>query len=258
MKANILKKRARQFFFILMLLSANFIYAQTSRKPDVILLRDATKLEVVIQEVDDKVIKYKKVSDPEGPLFSVKKAEITSIQYGNGDTETFEAVLEVPNYYSPGASKPPVSAPSTTAVTPKATFQQELQTATPDRLRAFHKYYKDRSRVGKIMGFVGIPAGMLLAGIGTGIVAGAMDSNGNFNTYHDERRAITGAWMMVGGFAGAVTFGTVGFVKAGRNGSKATRVRRELIRRNEPITFRISPGFNPANGAGFLTLNAKF
>ena len=252
------KKHLRVFLFFLMLTSANFIYAQTSRKPDVILLRDASKLEVVIQEVDDKVIKYKKTNDPDGPLFTIKKSEIASVQYGNGDTETFEAVLEVPNYYSPGAPRPPVSTSSASAMTPKARFQQELETATPDRLRAIYKYYKGRSKNGLIMGIAGTSAGVIVAAIGTGILASATGPYGTYNSYRDERRAVTGALMMFGGFAGGATLGTVGFVKGGRNGSKATRVRRELARRNEPITFRINPGFNPAYKAGFITLSAKF
>ncbi|SKC19306.1 hypothetical protein [Dyadobacter psychrophilus] len=251
-------KKVRRAFFLLLLLANHFAQSQTPRKPDVITLRDATKLEVLIQEVDENVVKYKKLTDPEGPLFSVRKTEIASIKYGNGDVETFEAVLEVPGYYAPNAPKASAPAPSSTAVTPKARFQEELQAATPDRLRAVYKYYKGKSKGGMIMGIAGTSAGILVAAIGTGIVASATDANGNFKSYQDEKRAIRGAWMMIGGFAGAVTFGTVGFVKAGKNGSKATRVRRELVKRNEPITFRISPAFNPVNGYAHLALSLQF
>jgi hypothetical protein len=258
MKITRILKKMSCIFFFLALVSASFLHAQTSRKPDVISLRDATKLEVLIQEVEENVIKYKKLSDPEGPLFSIRKTEIASIQYGNGETETFEAVLEVPSYYAPGAAKPPASRPSARAITPKAKFQEELQAATPERLRAFYKYYKSRSKNGMIMGIAGTAVGMIVAGIGTGILASATSANGGYNSYRDERRAITGASMMLGGFAGGATVGTIGFVKGGRNGSKATRVRRELVSRHEPITFQLNPGFNPANRAGFLTLSAKF
>ena len=258
MKVTVFGKKIWSIFFLFLLLAAHFAQSQTPRKADVITLRDATKLEVLIQEVDDNVVKYKKLSDPDGPLFSVRKTEIASIKYGNGEVETFEAVLEVPGYYAPGAAKATTPAASSTAVTPKARFQEELQTATPDRLRAVYKYYKGKSKGGMVMGIAGTSAGVLVAAIGTGIVASATDANGNFKSYQDEKRAIRGAWMMIGGFAGAVTFGTVGFVKAGKNGSKATRVRRELVRRNEPITFQISPSFNPANGSAHLILNMRF
>ncbi|MCE7068626.1 hypothetical protein [Dyadobacter sp. CY326] len=257
MKTTISKKKILRIFFFLLLLTAHFAYSQPSRKPDLITLRDATKLEVLIQEVDENVVKYKKVTDPDGPLFTVRKSEIAAITYGNGETETFEAVLEVPSYYSPSApmqtSRPPVSS----TVTPKARFHEELQTASPERLRAIYKFYKTKSKGGLIMGIAGTSAGVIVAGIGTGIVASATDANGNFKSSQDEKRAIRGALMMAGGFAGAVTFGTVGFVKAGRNGSKSTRVRRELMRRNEPLTFQFSPGFNAASGAAFVTLSIK-
>lgn len=258
MKITMSWKKIGAVFFFLLLLAAHLTQSQPPRKPDVITLRDATKLEVLIQEVDDNVVKYKKLTDPEGPLFSVRKTEIASIKYGNGDVETFEAVLEVPGYYAPNAPKAPIAKSASTAVTPRARFQEELQTATPERLRAVYKYYKGKSKGGMVMGIAGTSAGILVAAIGTGIVVSATDANGNFKSYQDEKRAMRGAWMMIGGFAGAVTFGTVGFVKAGKNGSKATRVRRELVRRNEPITFRISPAYNPVNGSAHLALSMQF
>ena len=235
-------------------------FAQTSRKPDVIIMRNDSKLEVHIQEVDDNLVKYRKISDPEGPLFSVKKTEISSIRYGNGEVETFEATLEVPSYYSP--DKPAQQAPqsATTTAVPKSgnKFLDEIRASTPDRLRATYKYYKSRSKAGMVMGIAGTSAGMIVAAIGTGILVGATDSYGTFATYQDEQRAKTGAIMMLGGFAGAVTFGTVGFVKAGKNGSKASRIKRELLRRNEPITFNFTPGFNPGSGAALLTMRVQF
>lgn len=108
------------------------------------------------------------------------------------------------------------------------------------------------------MGIAGVSVGVLAAGIGTGIVAASTDANGNYLTYQDQQRAITGAWMMIGGFATATTFGLVGFIKAGKNGSKASRIKRELLRRHEPLAFNISPGYNPVNQAGYLTLSVKF
>ncbi|MEO6287279.1 MAG: hypothetical protein ABIN80_00160 [Dyadobacter sp.] len=236
-------------------------HAQTTRKPDIITLRNESKLEVIIQEVDENNVKYKKITDQEGPIFALRKSEIVSIQYGNGEIETFEAVLEVPSYYSPSKTPQPAStnAPGPQrAQLPKNRFAESVQNATPDHLRSIYKYYKTRSKTGMVMGIAGTSIGVIVAGIGTGIVASATDANGNFATYQDERRAIKGAWMMIGGFAGAATFGTVGFIKAGKNGSKASRIRRELIHRGEPLTIHIAPGYNPLNQAGYLTLSMKF
>lgn len=235
----------------------HFSLAQTSRKPDVIVMRDNTKLEVTIQEMDDIVVKYRKISDPEGPVFNIRKTEIASIRYGNGEVETFDAVLEVPSYYAPSQStngvKPVNAAPKT-----GNKFLDEIRSSAPDHLRATYKFYKAKSKGGMVMGIAGTSAGVIVAGIGTGMVASATDVNGNFNSYQDERKAIRGALMMIGGFAGAVTFGTVGFIKAGKNGSKASRIRRELLQRNEPITIQFGPGFNPASRVGCLTVRLEF
>jgi hypothetical protein len=254
----ILQQLKTQLLAILLLVAlCQFAHSQTSRKADVIIMRDDTRLEVVIQEVDENQVKYKKMSDPDGPVFAVRKTEIASIRYGNGEVETFEAILEVPNYYAPTqpskTNKPVVAA----AITGNK-FLDEIRSLPPDQLRATYKFYKSKSKSGMVMGIAGTSVGILVAGIGTGIVASATDANGNFKSYQDERRAIRGAWMMIGGFAGAVTFGTVGFVKAGKNGSKAGKIRRELLQRNEPLTFRLDPSFNPANGAAYLTLRIGF
>lgn len=254
-----------QLLAMLMLFFVAYAYAQTPRKADVIQLRDESKLEVFIQEVDDQVVKYKKISDPEGPLFSVKKSEIVSIRYGNGEVETFEAVLEVQNYYAPGKSaatipqeRQPERKVATGPLKPSAQFNEDVRTSSPEHLRSMYTFYKTRSKSGMVMGIVGTSLGVIVAGIGTGIVASAVDDNGNFKSYEDELRARKGAYMMLGGFAGAATFGTVGFIKAGKNGSKATRIRRELQRRGEPLTIGIRPSYNPVMRTGNLTLAVRF
>lgn len=55
-------------------------------------------------EVDENVVKYRKISDPEGPVYSVRKSEIASIKYGNRETETFDNAVENPDRH-------PVSTP---------------------------------------------------------------------------------------------------------------------------------------------------
>lgn len=263
MKVTLPKLESRLLAMIL-LVFVTFAQAQTPRKADVIIMRDETKLEVFIQEIDDQIIKYKKLSDPEGPLFSVKKSEIASIRYGNGEVETFEAALEVQNYYAP--TKPaaprqqergPVAKPSG-ALKPSAQFAEDVRNSSPDHLRSMYGFYKTRSKTGMILGIVGTSVGALVAAIGTGIVVSAMDDNGYYKSYQDELRARKGAYMMLGGFAGAATLGTVGFIKGGKNGSKATRIRRELVRRGEPLTISIHPAINPLQRGGSLGLALHF
>lgn len=262
----ILPKLKNQLLAMFILLFVGQADAQTARKADVILLRDESKLEVYIQEVDDQVIKYKKPSDPDGPLFSIKKSDVASIRYGNGEEETFEAALEVQSYYSPEKQAPARSAKqsqvprkaATGPVKPSVQFAEDVRNSSPDHLRSMYGFYKSRSKTGMIMGIVGTTVGVVVAGIGTGIVASAIDANGYYKSYQDELRARRGAYMMLGGFAGAATFGTVGFIKAGKNGSKASRIRRELIRRGEPLTISFRPSVNPFQRAAGLTLALNF
>ncbi|WP_138482695.1 hypothetical protein [Dyadobacter bucti] len=259
MKSTLLPLKSVWLSVFLLVGLISFSNAQTPppRKPDVIIMRDNSKLEVLIQEVDENVVKYKKLTDPDGPVFSIRKTEIASIKYGNGEVETFEAVLEVPGYYSPSQ---PTTPASQAAPAPVARNKSEanLQTLEPDRLRTIYKYYKSKSKAGMVMGIAGTSIGTLVAAIGTGIVTSSTDANGNYNSYQDQQRAVTGAWMMIGGFASAVTFGTVGFIKGGKNGAKASRVKRELLRRREPLQINFTPGFNVMTGTANLALKVTF
>ena len=56
---------------------------------DVIVLKDGTKLEIILVEVADKQVKYRKANNPEGPLFVKEIAYISSIIYANGEREDF-------------------------------------------------------------------------------------------------------------------------------------------------------------------------
>lgn len=116
----------KNLFIVLFILLAGMCNAQTVRKHDIIRLRDNTKLEVIIQEVLENTVKYKKLSDPEGPVFTINKSEIASIQYGNGEVENFEATLEAPNYYSPSQQNQsqPYTAPGPVA---RNKFEEGIQ-----------------------------------------------------------------------------------------------------------------------------------
>lgn len=65
---------------------------QTQEGNDIIVLKNATRIDAIIVEVDDNVIRYRKASNPNGPLFSQKTSEIASVIYANGEVQTFSAV----------------------------------------------------------------------------------------------------------------------------------------------------------------------
>ena len=56
---------------------------------DIIILKNSTRIDAVIQEVSQSEVKYKKASNPNGPSFILSTSEIISIVYDNGDVQTF-------------------------------------------------------------------------------------------------------------------------------------------------------------------------
>ena len=60
---------------------------------DVIITREGGKIEGKIEEVSEKLIKYHKASNPDGPLFVIELKEIATVIYENGDVQAFEEKL---------------------------------------------------------------------------------------------------------------------------------------------------------------------
>lgn len=59
---------------------------------DIIALRNGGTINAKILEITQTEIKYKKASNPNGPLYSISKNEIESIEYPNGDKDLFTLV----------------------------------------------------------------------------------------------------------------------------------------------------------------------
>lgn len=70
--------------FLLIIFCANTIFAQ-----DIIVTKKSEKIEARITDVEQDCIKYKKFNYQEGPTYTIKKSEIASVIYQNGDVETF-------------------------------------------------------------------------------------------------------------------------------------------------------------------------
>jgi len=70
----------------LFLIISYFVNAQ-----DMIVKKDGSIVKVKIVEVGDDIIKYKKFGNLDGPLYSVSKSNLTSINYENGEVEKFES-----------------------------------------------------------------------------------------------------------------------------------------------------------------------
>jgi hypothetical protein len=88
----------------------NASYAQTRRpqtttkpatrmsstpKPDLLVKQDGTQLEVLVKEITDKEIVYKRANNPDGPNFRVQKANFSYLEYGsNGEREEFSNTVQ--------------------------------------------------------------------------------------------------------------------------------------------------------------------
>lgn len=74
---------------LLLLILCSFGYLVKAQ--DMIVKTDGSIVKAKIVEIGDDVIKYKKADNPDGPLYSVSKSNITSINYADGTVEKFEA-----------------------------------------------------------------------------------------------------------------------------------------------------------------------
>lgn len=64
-------------------------FSATLCAQDIVLFKDGTSEKAKIQEITNTEVKYKKFSNLEGPTYTVAKSSISSIQYQNGEQETF-------------------------------------------------------------------------------------------------------------------------------------------------------------------------
>ena len=63
---------------------------------DTIMFRNGRVEAVKVMEVGLGKVKYKKISNPDGPLFLLDEAEVESIKFQNGDVESFDPLPEEP------------------------------------------------------------------------------------------------------------------------------------------------------------------
>lgn len=80
---------------------------------DVIVLRNGDIINGIVTEVQTNEIKYKKSSNPNGPVYSELKSNVLSIKYGNGEVDKFVQTSQ-PNAIANGSS----AAPSKTRAIP--------------------------------------------------------------------------------------------------------------------------------------------
>ena len=115
--------RARLVFTAILLLGLNGIVVSQ----DVILKKDNTTIVSKVLEINSTEIKYKKWSNQDGPIYSILRSEVTSINYQNGEVEKFnDNVAPTPTPQQTVAPTPvPQQTVGTNPVTPTPIVQSQ-------------------------------------------------------------------------------------------------------------------------------------
>lgn len=160
--SRILKHVSSLFLITICLLG--HVIAQ-DRKPDIIIKKDNSKVEAVIQEIDKVSIKYKKFSDRSGPVFTLEKNEVVSILYGNGEVEVISQpeVNAFKSNVRSGTSNKKISETPINISSlnqKKQKFVAQYLNTSPEKLTLDVKKYKRRSITSKVVGTAFATAGL--------------------------------------------------------------------------------------------------
>ena len=107
MKRKIKIKKRLLLFFIAIAVGVANSFAQ-----DVITLKDGKEIIALVYEIGDIDVKYKKIDNPDGPNYVLKKSEIVKVKYANGSEDIFSEIEQTAqntltslNVYIPNGSK---------------------------------------------------------------------------------------------------------------------------------------------------------
>ena len=67
---------------------------------DVITMKDGTDVQAKIIEVNPSEIRYKKYSNPDGPIFTINKSDVLIVRYENGEKDVFAENTQEKKYTS--------------------------------------------------------------------------------------------------------------------------------------------------------------
>lgn len=82
---NLQKMRIRTFILCL------FLCVASAFAKDVITKTDGSKIDAKVEEITETVIKYRKATNPTGPVYTIPLTSVATIRYENGDIDSFNA-----------------------------------------------------------------------------------------------------------------------------------------------------------------------
>lgn len=226
----------KPFFLPILFTLGSFLFAnaQTS-KPDVITKKDNTRIEAIIKEIDDSIIKYKKFSNPDGPLFSIRREEVAAILYANGELEKF-----IQPSKNSEASKPLLSSEGRVLSEKERAFLRSYENLPDEILIRDVKIFRGAASKRVVGGVFCLITGTIA--IGAGIIM-----------IQDE---VQQAPL---GFIAGTTLTGLGIACISTSGSKRWRYKLlDLEARNRGLTIAFKPDVRISNGIYGATLIASF
>lgn len=142
---------------------------------DVITKTDGTKLDAKVEEITETLIKYRKASNLSGPIYTIPIASVSTIQYENGDTDTFnESVTMTPSLIQPSDEELMRMVESDSYLTPsKHVSDAELLRIASGWEKSYEELLEQAKRCRQI-GWIGGGTIFAVGTIGTTIIFGIM------------------------------------------------------------------------------------
>lgn len=107
------------------------VSALAASASDIIALIDGTTIEGRVEEVTATVIKYRKASNPTGPIYSVETAMVRNVLYKNGTVDSFNNQAPVQNTQAQNTLSVPIQqqTPQPQAATQQNQFTYDYQSS---------------------------------------------------------------------------------------------------------------------------------
>jgi hypothetical protein len=216
------------------------VAAQTLWASDAIFLLDGSEIEAQVSEITQTEIKYKKVSNLNGPLYTMPKDAVFMIKYENGEKDVFfqttpnEAPKPVVEEKSPFVAPAPTSYVGLVVNNGdkpvsvdgrKITLQEYLDLAQKNCATAYKQYMQGvkLKKAGNVCLSVGVP--LFAAGL-TMYIVGACQLTEYYYGYYDypyntadyeAMQSLTQAGAAVSIVGGTVALGSIPFYVVGKN-----------------------------------------
>ncbi|MBO4645883.1 MAG: hypothetical protein J5642_05150 [Bacteroidales bacterium] len=100
-----------------------FVFCTFSYGQDIIKTTSSTEIKAKVLEINESTIKYKKFDYQDGPIYTISKLEVVSIQYQNGTSDVFQSVTQ--------SKQNDVSNQESTVSIPQTSLLQEKAAAKP-------------------------------------------------------------------------------------------------------------------------------